>query len=63
MSHYKVYFLGPTGHINKARDIECQDDLEVFSKAKEMMHGCSIEIWQQARQVAHIGPERSHTAS
>jgi hypothetical protein len=49
MPDYRVYFVGPGGLFDGAKDIECYSDAEAIEKAQEFMDGRDIELWERGR--------------
>ena len=54
MSDYKLYFLDDTGHIARAMDLECHDDIEAIALARSYPCKHGIELWQRARKVGTV---------
>lgn len=58
MTAYRLYQIGPEGRIDApAEIIECDSDAEVIARAKAMMDGHNIEIWDGARVVVKLPPK------
>jgi hypothetical protein len=55
MPHYRIYFVQQSGRISgQPIIIECDGDKEVIEKARKMLDGRDIEIWDRARVVARL---------
>jgi hypothetical protein len=55
MQAYRVYFLGPAGHIVGATDIAATTgDADAVAKAKQLRDGKDLEVWQAARFVSRL---------
>jgi hypothetical protein len=54
VSEYRAFILGQDGHIFKAEGFEASDDEEALRKAKCIVDGHDVEVWQLARKVAAI---------
>jgi hypothetical protein len=52
MSHYRAYLIGSDGHFTKSVDLSCDNDDAASEKAKQLIDGHDVELWQQARKVA-----------
>jgi hypothetical protein len=52
MAEYRAYILSPDGRISKAVDIFCDDDEAAKEKAKKLVDGHDIELWQRDRKIA-----------
>lgn len=58
MLAYRVYVVDRDGHVKDVpRVIECKDDEEAILRAKQLLDGHPIEIWEGARVVAKLAPE------
>ena len=52
MPMYRVYFMDPQGHISRPPEvIECADDKEAADKARQLIDGLDIEVWDQGRLI------------
>ena len=58
MTEYRVYTIGPDGHIFKAEPMICENDEEVISRARTMVAEHPIEIWSRDRFVIRLDPAR-----
>jgi hypothetical protein len=56
MSDYRVYSIGPDGHIFKAEQMICDDDEEAISRARVTVEEHPIEIWSGDRFVIRLDP-------
>jgi hypothetical protein len=52
MPDYRIYIVGSDGHFDSAVPLECADDLEAMEKARQLVDGRDVELWQRARKVA-----------
>jgi hypothetical protein len=60
MLDYRIYFLGPDGHIHSPPQIiACSDDAEAEKQSRELLEGNVIEVWQCMRQVAVLTPGKT----
>lgn len=58
MSEYRFYTIEKTGRIeHPASDHIAPDDAAAIQKARQLLDGRDIEIWQGARLVAYLVPE------
>jgi hypothetical protein len=62
MPEYRVYVIGSDGHFHSAVPLECADDSEAAEKAKCLVDGHDVELWQRARKIARFD-SRSKTQS
>lgn len=59
MAEYHFYFIERNGHITRpAKVLECQGDEAAAREAEKLLNGRDIEIWEGARIVAYLVPER-----
>jgi hypothetical protein len=52
MPEYRVYVIGPDGHFDSAIPFVCGDDEAAKERAKQLLDGHDVELWQYARKVA-----------
>ena len=52
MADYRAYLIGSDGHFFDAVHLDCADDVEAMEKAKQLVDGHDIELWQRDRRVA-----------
>jgi hypothetical protein len=52
MNDYRVYLMGPDGHIVERIDLLCADDDAAKERAKQLVDGHDVELWQLGRQIA-----------
>lgn len=59
MTHYRVYVMSEQNRIIEAPAIiECSNHEAAAAQAREMLDGHAIEVWEQARLVIRLEPER-----
>jgi hypothetical protein len=52
---YHIFMVNKSGHIVAPPEfVTCQSDEEITLKAKSMVNGLDLEIWDRARVVAKI---------
>ena len=56
---YYAYIVGHDGHIQNRVVILCDDDEEAKRRAKRLVNGHAVELWQEARRVATFEPTTS----
>jgi hypothetical protein len=56
MPEYRVYTVGSDGHFIGFDEFECADDSEAAAKAKRLLIGYSIELWQGERFIIRLVP-------
>lgn len=58
MAHYRVYFIGSDGHITAGQFIEGANDREATEKARQLVDGQDVELWQRARLIGRFPHDR-----
>jgi hypothetical protein len=58
MKEYQVYVLSDDDHIKSRQDISCEDDEIAKERAKQMLDGHAIELWQNTRKIAKFDPKK-----
>ena len=58
MSEYRVYAIGPDGHIFKAEPMICEGDEEAIAQAQALVAEHTIEVWSGDRFVVRLDPVR-----
>lgn len=51
MENYKLYLLGPGGHILAREDLKAQDDAHAIVLAERRSGGGAAELWKGDRKV------------
>jgi hypothetical protein len=55
MPHYRIYTVDIDGHISGPPSVEsCGDDDEANRRAKDLLNGSDVELWDGARFVGRI---------
>jgi hypothetical protein len=54
MIEYRAYILTRDDHIAKAVDLFCKDDETAKERAKQLVNGHDVELWQLGRKVETI---------
>jgi hypothetical protein len=52
MLDYRVYRIGSNGQFYDAVPLKCTSDDEAIEKARQLVHGRDVELWQLDRKVA-----------
>ena len=52
MQEYRAYVIGPDGHIIQRFDMVCTDVEAAKARAKQLVNGYDIELWQLDRKIA-----------
>jgi hypothetical protein len=59
MPDYRVYPVDKNDHVLGAPNVvTCDSDQEAIEKARPLVNGHDVELWQGARQVGRIKTER-----
>jgi hypothetical protein len=59
MQEYRIFILGPDGHIMDRYEFRAPDDNAAKEHAKQMVDGHDIELWERARKIAELRSESS----
>ena len=57
MHGYRVYIIGSDGHVQDRIELFCEDDDDAEERAKQLVDGHAVELWDQARKIATFEPE------
>jgi hypothetical protein len=52
MLDYRAYLIGSDGHFYNAVPLKCTSDDEAIEKARQLVDGHDVELWQLDRKVA-----------
>ena len=52
MAEYRAYILGEDGHFLRAIEFTCPDDAAAKERARQLVDGHDVELWQGDRPVA-----------
>jgi hypothetical protein len=52
MPQYQAYIIGSDGEFQKSIRLECADDAVACKKAKQLVDGHHVELWQLTRKIA-----------
>jgi hypothetical protein len=56
MSEYRAFIIGEDGHFVGFEPMVCNDDSEATQKAKRLVNGYDVELWNGARLVVRLAP-------
>jgi hypothetical protein len=49
---YHAFVVGPDGHVQMKYDLYCETEAEAIERAKQLVDGHDIELWQLDRKIA-----------
>ena len=52
MADYRAYIVDQDGSFLTFSQLECIDDEDAKSQAKQLVDGHAVELWQRARMIA-----------
>jgi hypothetical protein len=55
MPEYHAYIIGSDGRFYRSVPLDCADDAEAMERAKDLLDGHDVELWQLDRKVAMLG--------
>ena len=56
MHAYRAYVIGPDGHIVHRVDLMVEDDEAAKERAKLLVDGRAVELWDRGRKIADFRP-------
>ena len=59
MQEYRVFIMGPDGHVQSRVDLRCNDGDEAVALARQLVDGHDVELWQLDRHSKHSGTRPS----
>ena len=54
MQEYRAYIMGPDGLVHKRVDLRCSDESEAIVRAKQLVDGHDVELWQLDRLIGSV---------
>jgi hypothetical protein len=51
---YRVYLMGPDGHIRKRFEFYCSGDEEARDRAKQYVDGHDVELWHRDQKITEF---------
>jgi microcystin degradation protein MlrC len=57
MTGYYAYFTGDEGQVTNRVIIIAANDQEAKERAKQLVDGQAVELWQERRKIATFAPE------
>ena len=58
MPTYRIYAVSKDEHIHSApRLIDCADDEAAMQKARQLLDGQALEVWEEKRKVGRLEPD------
>lgn len=52
MEEYRIYIIGPDGHVIGRTDLLCEDEDAAKERARQLLDGYDLEVWQGSRRLA-----------
>jgi hypothetical protein len=56
MQEYSAYVIGPDGRIERRIDLLCENEEAAKERARQLVDGHAVELWQFDRQIAVFEP-------
>jgi hypothetical protein len=63
MPEYRAYIIGGDGHFVNFEGMICRDDGEAIAKAKQLVDGHDVELWQCERFVKRLDSQNKRDGS
>ena len=57
MDDFRVYVIGKDGHIINRIDLACADESAARERAKQLVDGHAIELWQLGKMLERFEPK------
>jgi hypothetical protein len=57
MPDYRAYIIGSGGEFQQSVPLDCADDNVAMMKAKQLVDGQYVELWQRTRKIARFEPK------
>jgi hypothetical protein len=54
---YRAYIIGSDGEFQESVPLDCADDNVAMMKAKQLVDGHHVELWQRTRRIAGFEPK------
>jgi hypothetical protein len=54
LAQYRAYIIGSDGEFQNSVSLECADDELAVKRAKQLVGGHHIELWQYTRKIATL---------
>jgi hypothetical protein len=58
MHGYRAYIIGQDGRIKDRIEFHCEHESEAKERAKQLVDGAAVELWDQARKIVRFDPEQ-----
>ncbi len=55
---YRIFHIAADGHIKRSEVLEARDDEHALVLARSLVNGCPAELWERARRIARLEPDR-----
>ena len=60
MPNYRAYIIGSDGGFQESVPLDCADNNVARMKAKQLVDGHHVELWQRTRKIARFEPKTGH---
>ena len=51
MPDYRVYLIGPDGHVSRRIELDCVDEHMARENARSLVDGLDVELWEGTRRI------------
>ena len=58
MQGYRAYIMGPDGHIQDMVVIHSETEEKAKERARQLVDGHAVELWDEARKITRIEPDK-----
>jgi hypothetical protein len=60
MPDYRAYIIGSDGEFQESVPLDCANDNVAMMKAKQLVDGHHVELWQRTRKTARFERKTGH---
>jgi len=55
---YRAFIIGRDGHVVDRVDLLCSNEADARQRAKQLVDGQAVELWEGARQIERFEPHQ-----
>jgi hypothetical protein len=58
VQEYRVFVIGPDGHVIDRIDLVCATEEDAIERARQVMDSHAVELWRGSRRIERFEPEQ-----
>jgi len=58
VQEYRVFVVGPDGHVIDRIDLVCSTEEEALERARQAVDGHALELWRGSHRIARFEPKQ-----